>query len=388
MLAWQGATKNKLQRKAASNGLAASWAKTKGRLLKGAGEENTAGTPPVPAAVWPPSAKPESTSLDMLDIMVLRRLSDDRLREQERLERGKLKRVHEQEEDEWCSNEGGQDGEVEEEEPSPKRARTAAPLSQSAAAVASLTISPAPRRRFSSQNARSSLSGLYSPSTSDGGWATPSSSGVEVETPGNARKEVPFRVNLPDVTPGAPRQQQHNHPHGSPAPALSFSDLDIDIDLGPTPAAVEAAKAARVAATGAAEIDYHAPYVCGDCQDDDDTLVVTLEKDDYGVVVNLDDFGPIGPLPSVRENLVIAGDAAGDVDMVPVGFSSKACEHDDVVIHTTATATHGGKTAPASMLDALDRDVLLEVMENFGGGAGARVGAQLQRIEEEIFILD
>jgi hypothetical protein len=57
----------------------------------------------------------------------------------------------------------------------------------------------------------------------------------------------------------------------------------------------------------------------------------------------------------------------------------------EVIIHTTAAGAHGHE-GRASILDAIDREVLMEVMGAFGGGGGG-LGAMVQ-IEEEIFILD
>jgi hypothetical protein len=79
MLAWQGAKKNKLRRGGASS-LAARWAHTKRKLTKEPDVEhtNTAGDARDHGPRFA-SAKPRATSLDMLDITVLRRLSDEQV---------------------------------------------------------------------------------------------------------------------------------------------------------------------------------------------------------------------------------------------------------------------------------------------------------------------
>ena len=338
MLAWQGATRTKARRGAGPRGgassLGARWATTKRKL-----EATDDASEPTPRKRVAVTLKPPSTSLDILDLAVLRRLSD---------EHGL---AHP---DDDASSPGGDetpppevepmDADVDHDEllhrPSNKRARDPADdfLRDPLDADLPSFVSPA-----------LGVSAPRSPAPASGAPAA----GTPLPLSREAREEPP-------------------------APPPNSQDLsDLDIDLGPTP---EAARAAADIATAAG--------------------IAAASLDDAARELQLEferAFPFDGPAASLLED-----DVAGELDVGQImdlrhgalppphanvrrrGFQDGCwVDRGSLTLHDIT----GGAGAGAGAGAGIDRDVLLELLSHDDEfRAGAEAGGFL-RIEDEIFAL-
>ena len=333
MLAWQGATRTKARRGAGPRGgalsLAARWATTKRKL-----DATDDASEPSPRKRVAVTLEPPSTSLDILDLAVLRRLSD---------EHGPTHPDHD------ASSPGGDEttpfevepmeADVDHDEllhrPSNKRVRD-------------------PADDF-----------LRDPLDADHPSFVFPARGVTAPRSPAPASGAP--------TAGTPRPPSREEP---PAPPPNSQDLsDLDIDLGPTPGSAADDDIATAANIAAASLDDAARELQLEFERafPFDGPAASLPDDEVGGELD------VGQIMDLRHGALPAPHA----DVRRRGFI-EGCWFDggSLTLHDITGGAGAGAVAGASV----DRDVLLELLSRDEFRAASEAGGFL-RIEDEIFAL-
>ena len=333
MLAWQGATRTKARRGAGPRGgalsLAARWATTKRKL-----DATDDASEPSPRKRVAVTLEPPSTSLDILDLAVLRRLSD---------EHGPTHPDHD------ASSPGGDEttpfevepmeADVDHDEllhrPSNKRVRD-------------------PADDF-----------LRDPLDADHPSFVFPARGVTAPRSPAPASGAP--------TAGTPLPPSREEP---PAPPPNSQDLsDLDIDLGPTPGSAADDDIATAANIAAASLDDAARELQLEFERafPFDGPAASLPDDEVGGELD------VGQIMDLRHGALPAPHA----DVRRRGFN-EGCWFDggSLTLHDITGGAGAGAVAGASV----DRDVLLELLSRDEFRAASEAGGFL-RIEDEIFAL-